>query len=592
MSDRHPVRPARPAGTPAPVRELPLWPLTLMFGLVPLWWAVGAFYLGWSAFGVLLLTLLVVRGRVALPAGTALFLIFLALAALSFTRLERTTAYLSSGLRWGHLGTALVVCVYVYNLARDGVPWERVLRPLALFWLGVVALGWLAVLLPTLSLPSPTEAALPAGVAGQRFMQAITHLRLNEFNPVSRNPIYRTAAPFPYTNNWGTAYALLVPFILAYLSAARRGPFRTLLLVSLPASVVPAFFTLNRGMFLGLGFGLLVLAIRALVRGNARLIASIGGVVVLIWIVSLVVPVQDMINARVSSTDTNVDRMDLYVRTWAAVRESPLLGYGAPRTVDTTIAEDPLGTQGLLWQVLYSYGIPAMAAVLGWLVWVAIRLGRAVSTAGQWLSIIPLIALVVIPVYSYIDPNLSVLCYAVGVGLAAVDGPVNRTLRAAGPPRRPTAPAGPAGPLRPPPAGWPAPGGSGAVAPGPAATRSGTAVAGSGTDAGGSVPPSADSRPVVATAGPVVAASGSVVADSGPVVAVSGPVAVSGSVVAASGSVVADSGPVVAVSGPVAVSGSVVAASGPVVAASGPGNGRSAPRRVPDQVGGSTEEAR
>ncbi|GHJ08924.1 hypothetical protein TPA0907_32910 [Micromonospora humidisoli] len=422
MSDRR--VPGARSGPP----PLPTWPLLAMFGLVPLWWMLGGFYLGWSAFGVVLLGLMVTRGRVALPAGTACWLVLLALVLLSFTRLDRATAYLTSGLRFGFMLTALIVCVYVYNLVRDGVPWEQVLRPLGWYWLGVVALGWLAVLAPRFQLTTPVEMLLPGGMSGERFIQALTHVRANEFNPVSRAPIYRTAAPYPYTNNWGTAYALLVPCVLAYLTSVRTGKFRVALLVSLPLSMVPAFMTLNRGMFLGLGAGLAYLGLRALVRGNAKLIASIGGLVLLVWVVSLVVPVQELIDNRVSSTDTNVDRMDLYVRTLQAVERSPLLGYGAPNSVDTTLAEEPLGTQGMIWQVLYSHGIPALVAFLAWLALIAKRLAGAVSPAGQWLSTIPVIALVVIPVYAYIDPNMSVIFFAVGAGLAAVSGPVNRAV--------------------------------------------------------------------------------------------------------------------------------------------------------------------
>ncbi|MEU1757231.1 hypothetical protein ABZ436_31920 [Micromonospora matsumotoense] len=422
MSDRRRRVGTSPSGLP----PLPTWPLLAMFGLMPLWWALGAFYLGWSAFGLVLLGLMVTRGRVALPAGTACWLVLLALVLLSFTRLDRATAYLTSGLRLGFMVTALIVCVYVYNLVRDGVPWAQVLRPLGWYWLGVVALGWLAVLAPRFQLTTPVELLLPGSMSGERFIQALTHVRANEFNPVSRAPIYRTAAPYPYTNNWGTAYALLVPCVLAYLTSVRTGKFRVALLVSLPLSMVPAFMTLNRGMFLGLGAGLTYLGLRALVRGNAKLIASIGGLVLLVWVVSLVVPVQELIDNRVSSTDTNVDRMDLYVRTLQAVERSPLLGYGAPNSVDTTLAEEPLGTQGMIWQVLYSHGIPALVAFLAWLVLIAKRLAGAVSPAGQWLSTIPVIALVVIPVYAYIDPNMSVIFFAVGAGLAAVSGPVNR----------------------------------------------------------------------------------------------------------------------------------------------------------------------
>jgi hypothetical protein len=261
---------------------------------------------------------------------------------------------------------------------------------------------------------------VPGDLAADRFVQDLVHAQANEFNAGSARPIYRTAAPYAHTNNWGTAYALLLPCVLAYFTAARRGALRTAVLVSLPLSVVPAFFTLNRGMFLGLGAGLLYLAVRSLIRGRGRLFGGIVAVGGLFYAISLVVPVWDLINTRVETTDTNVDRLDLYVRTWQEVLRSPLLGHGVPNSVDTSLAAEPLGTQGMLWHVMYSYGIPALLAFLCWLVLAAWRLRSGTSPAAQWLSVVPVIALVVIPVYGYLDPNLSILFLAVGAGLATL----------------------------------------------------------------------------------------------------------------------------------------------------------------------------
>ena len=74
--------------------------------------------------------LLTTRGRVRLPAGTSLWLILLAVIALSATRLDRITQLFVFTLRYGHLLTAFIVGVYVYNLARDKVPWARIANPL------------------------------------------------------------------------------------------------------------------------------------------------------------------------------------------------------------------------------------------------------------------------------------------------------------------------------------------------------------------------------------------------------------------------------------------------------------------------------
>ena len=415
-----------PAAWSPRMPSLPLWPLAAMFGLMPLWWALGVWYFVWPIFGAAMFVLLATRGRVRLPAGTALWLVFLAVVLLSVTRLDRITQLFVFTLRYGHLLTAFVVGVYVYNLARDRVPWVRIAHPLVVFWFALVALGWLGVLAPRFSLPSPFELVLPERLAGERFITDITHLDATEFNPRSDNPIYRPAAPYPYTNNWGTAYCFLVPFVLAYLTSVRHGKLRVPLLVSLPLSLVPAFLTLNRGMFIGLGAGVLYLLGREIARGRVRLLLPVGAILLAGWVMTLFIPVIDLITNRTSTTDTTSDRFDLYVQTWAAVIHSPLLGYGQPNAVDTTHAAEPLGTQGLIWQVLYSHGIPATVCVYLLFAVIARRMAAAVTPAGLWLSALPVIAVVVTPFYSYIDPNMSVLFFAIALGLAAVDGPINR----------------------------------------------------------------------------------------------------------------------------------------------------------------------
>lgn len=421
--------PARRVATvPVSQPALPTWPLVAMFAFMPLWWVLGAWYLAWPFFGLLLAALLVVRGGVRLPTGTACWLIFLGIVVISATRLTRVTALLTFGLRIGHLLTAFLVGLYVYNLARDRVRWVRIANPLCAFWLSMVLLGWLGVLAPKLGVSSPVELLLPRGLAAERFLADITHLDTTEYNRLSRNPIYRPAAPFPYTNNWGTAYAFLVPFVVAYLTRVRSGGMRLALLVSLPVSLVPAFLTLNRGMFIGLGIGLVYLLGREIARGRIRLVVPVAALVLCAWVATLFIPVTELISRRTSTTDSTYDRMDLYIHTWNAVLHSPLLGFGQPRTVDVTHAAEPLGTQGMLWQVLYSHGIPATVCLYLLLALIARRMAVAVSPAGLWLSTLPVIAVVVTPFYSYIDPNMSVLCYAVALGLGGVDAPVNREL--------------------------------------------------------------------------------------------------------------------------------------------------------------------
>ena len=401
-----------------------------MFGLVPLWWILGGLYLFWGAFAIILAIVLLTSGKVLLPTGSVLWLLLIGLIVVSATRMEKVTGFFMYGIRLAFVLAAFLVYLYVYNAARSGIRWQRLFRPLMFFWLAMVALGWLGVLMPRFTMTTPVEMLLPGSISGDRIVQALTHVHATEFVATSKNPYFRTAAPYPYTNNWGTGFAILVPCVVAYLTSVREGLLRKVLIVSLPLALIPAFLTLNRGMFIGLGAGLVYLGLRALLRGDVRVIASIVGVAVLAWVATLVVPVTDLINNRVQNTDSTRDRADLYWQTVDAVARSPLLGYGGPRMVDTTHATEPLGTQGQVWMMMYSHGIPALLVFLLLFVVIARRLAAAVSAPGKWLSIIPVIALVITPFYGFTDMNMSVMFFGIALAMAAVDGPVNRPVPA------------------------------------------------------------------------------------------------------------------------------------------------------------------
>ncbi|MGC5032103.1 O-antigen ligase family protein [Micromonospora sp. DT229] len=401
--------------------RLPVWPLVVMFGLVPVWWAAGAFYLGWSLLGAVLLALLLVRGRVPLPPATGVWLLFLALVVVSATQLTSVGSLLAFGLRLGFYVTALVVGVYVYAVARQGIDLAALLVPICLFWFGLVLLGWLGVLMPRFSLSTPMEMLLPGGVSGNPYIQDLVRVRASEFSPRSLNPIFRPSAPFPYTNNYGSAYAMTLPCVVAFVMLRRHGLLRWALIVSLPLSLAPAFLTLNRTMFVSLGAGLLVLGLRAARRGNIRVGASVVGVLLIGGLAALFIPVTELIDNRVESSDTNSDRFALYGEVLRRVAESPWLGYGSPATVDTISAPVPVGTQGQLWMVLFCHGVPALLFFLGWFVLAAVLCARARSAAGQWLAVVPVVCLVQVPFYGMASPNLAVAFFAIALSMALVE---------------------------------------------------------------------------------------------------------------------------------------------------------------------------
>ncbi|MFF5181155.1 O-antigen ligase family protein [Micromonospora sp. NPDC000316] len=423
------------SASPAPPPpRLPRWPLLIIFGLVPLWWLAGAFYLIWPLFGAVLLALLIVRGRVPLPPATGIWLLFLTLVLLSATQLPSPVSLLPFGLRLGHYITALVVAVYVYVYARERADVAGALVPICAFWFGLVALGWLGVLAPRFALITPVEMLLPGGIGGHPYMQDLVHINATEYSEAALNPIYRPTAPFPYTNNYGSAYAMTLPCVVAYTMLCRRGLLRLALLISMPLSLAPAFLTLNRVMFVSLGVGLAVLGVRAALRGNVRVGASVVGVLVIAGLASLVIPVAELINNRVESSDTNTDRFSLYAEVIRRIGDSPWLGYGAPVTVDTVTAEVPVGTQGQIWMVLFSHGIPALVCFLAWFVIVTLKTARARSAPGQWLAVVPVICLVQMPFYSMADPNITIAYVGVAAAIALAEQEARHpNVRPAGP---------------------------------------------------------------------------------------------------------------------------------------------------------------
>ncbi|MET7949907.1 O-antigen ligase family protein [Micromonospora sp. NPDC005324] len=421
MASSEPDRYGSPSAFAPPPPRLPRWPLLIMFGLVPLWWLAGAFYLIWPLFGAVLLALLIVRGRVPLPPATGIWLLFLTLVLLSATQLPTPVSLLPFGLRLGYYVTALVVGVYVYVYARERGDVPGALVPLCMFWFGLVVLGWLGVLAPRFELTTLMEILLPGGVAHHPYIQDLVHVSAAEWSKLSLSPIYRPTAPFPYTNNYGGAYAMTLPCVVAYTMLCRRGILRWALMVSLPLSLVPAFLTLNRVMFASLGAGLAVLGVRAALRGNVRVGASVIGVIIIGGLTTLLIPVADMINSRVEASDTNTDRFSLYAEVIRRMWDSPWLGYGAPVTVDTVTAEVPVGTQGQLWTVLFSHGVPALLCFLAWFVVAAVKTARARSAPGQWLAVIPIICMVQIPFYGMADPTITIAYYGVAVAMALTE---------------------------------------------------------------------------------------------------------------------------------------------------------------------------
>ncbi|MVA75308.1 hypothetical protein GC722_04590 [Auraticoccus sp. F435] len=402
------------AGT-AVERVLPAWPFALALLGYPLWWVLG---LGDSAWILLAgVMLLLLRGtRVQVPRGFGVWLLFLVWMACSALMLDSGGRLIGFAYRYLLYATCTVFFLYLYN-ARSTLTVQRVLGVLCGFWVVVWVGGYLGLLAPTFELRTPLTWVLPDGLLANELVSEMAVRRLTQYNPDAYNVIDpRPSAPFLYTNGWGNAYSVLLPLVLAYLGTLRRGWWFWTVVVMVPVSLVPAFLSLNRGMFLGLGVALVYVVVRLALRGHWRALVVLVAVALVAGGLLTLLPVTERLSNRLEVSSTTEDRASLYLETLRRTAESPLLGYGAPRPSETAGAPSA-GTQGQFWMVLFSHGVVGAVLFVGWLLVLLAKTLRAPGTVGLVCHTVVLVTLVEIFYYGIVASGLMLALVAAALAL-------------------------------------------------------------------------------------------------------------------------------------------------------------------------------
>lgn len=366
--------------------ELPAWPVVLLLWGMPLWWVLGL--LPFVSFGMLVVLgfFLIGTRRVVLLPGTlplcALACWMLACAVM----LDSAMRLVGFGFRWAMLAAAAVTLLYIVNCrATDRV----LLSGVAVIGALVIAGGWLGLLVPHGGFETPVARLMPSVLWSNEMVRDLLGVRFAEVQqPWGAGEAFRRpSAPFPYTNGWGCAIALLAPLLLAWREIAGPPWARIAVWLGLLAALAPAIATRNRGMLLILGV-VVVAQLAGLVRrgdhtrfallGTSAAAAAAGFVALGGW---------QLIEERQSYGDTTAGRASIYAETWSAVLSSPVLGFGAPRPSQEIGIS--LGTQGAWWTLLFSFGFVGAGLFLAFLLRV---LGSThavacagVRTDGLWL---------------------------------------------------------------------------------------------------------------------------------------------------------------------------------------------------------------
>ena len=222
------------------------WPVLLLFGLYPLWWFLGLGGFVWGIFALPMLLWLFRRRSVDVPIGFGFWLLFLSWMAASLLVIDDSGRLMVAIHRASLYVSATILFVYVYDLPLPAL--RKVVGALATFWAGVVALGLLAVLWPSLEFTSLMERVLPRGLLSSGYILELTHVRLAQIHDFLGFPVGRPTGPFAYTNQWGSAFALLTPFAML---AVKLRLYRWRWLIPLAVlAPVPLVVSLDRGAWL------------------------------------------------------------------------------------------------------------------------------------------------------------------------------------------------------------------------------------------------------------------------------------------------------------------------------------------------------
>jgi hypothetical protein len=326
------------------------------------------------------------------------------------------TGYLLFAFRWLLFAGALTTLVWLVNVPEARVPSELIVNWLAALWIFLILCGYLGVVFPLFVAKSPFQLALgPLGDVG--FIDELSRWRFAETQGFLGYQLPRPSAPFNATNGWGAAVGILTPFFLQSwilqpdLKRRRRG-----YLIGL-AGVYPILMSVNRGLWISLGVGLVYFAARKALRGKLGPMLVLAGTMVAVVALLVVTPAGQLVADKLDKSDrSNDSRGNLYELAFEGAQESPFIGNGAPRRAEgAPEGMPPVGTHGMLWYLMFVHGFVGMALFLGWLGGEVFRSGRVRTTDGWWAHMALVIGLVQVPFYGLLP---QVVLFGLAAGLS------------------------------------------------------------------------------------------------------------------------------------------------------------------------------
>jgi O-Antigen ligase len=398
----------------------PGWPITALLAGYPLWWALGVADFMWIILAVPMAARMLAwrrtgSRRIRVPSGFGIWLLFLIWMLAGIPMLLLTAPgtvdsaishrLISFVIRAASYGGVTVLLLYAGNLTERELPRRKLAWLLGLVALYAIGGGVGGVIAPGFQFSSPTLLIIPHSLQTNVQIQASMHPGLAQVQNVFGTATGgaggtggqgRPKAPFDYTNAWGNSLTILLPWLIVAWSMAGTRRQRLISGAAMVIALVPLVYSLNRGVWIGVGLAACYLAVRMAARGKFGLLMAILAGIAVIGVAVLATPLQGVISQRLQNGKSNDLRATLSAVAIKDAMASPVLGYGdtrqevgspssiaiGPTANCGSCGETPVGGNGQLWLLLICNGIVGAAVYLAFFAFGCWRYWRDTSPYG------------------------------------------------------------------------------------------------------------------------------------------------------------------------------------------------------------------
>lgn len=434
------MQPHSPAVRDPHSKPSPAWPLTVPLIGLPVWWLLGVWQLMVLAMTIPMAIYLFRHRSIAVPRGFGWWLMWVAWLATGVLVLQvdapsavtgvNFNRYLSFGFRFAWYAVATIVCLYVVN-SRGSLSSERITRAVAWLFVWFATGGILGLFAPAVDFPSAFQALLPDSVASNSFVNSLMRVRFAQTQDVLGSPLPRPSAPFFYTNEWGFATAISLPFfVAAWWVRGRR--WRVAMVIVLAAGLFAIISSLNRGVWIAVVAVVGLAIVQAALQGRFKAIVVSALLICSAVVLLIFSPLGDVVSGRLDNGVSDEVRGNL---AWTAVESaavgSPIVGFGTTRDVAGTFSSiaggatdlcprceaPPLGTHGQLWLVTFGAGFIGALLYVWFILSQFVRSAKVRSTCARAASASLLLLIVTLPFYNSV--GIPLYLGLLGVGLLA-----------------------------------------------------------------------------------------------------------------------------------------------------------------------------